>query len=89
MFPLASMSRLPLRPTKPPIQWVLTTHPHLVPTSRMSMSNISSPIRERMAVAGQFYFFTLSLLYILTKYMERGIYTSKKLIINLYNKLIL
>jgi hypothetical protein len=57
-FPLASMSRPALGPTQPPVQWVLevlspgvkggrgvmlTTHPHLVPRSRMSRSYTSSP----------------------------------------------
>jgi hypothetical protein len=51
IFPLASVSRPALEPTRPPAQWVpgvlspglnrgrdvtLTTHPHLVPRSRMS-----------------------------------------------------
>jgi hypothetical protein len=51
IFPLASLSRPALSPTQPPIRWVpevlspgvkhgrgvpLTTHPHLVPRSRMS-----------------------------------------------------
>jgi hypothetical protein len=34
----------------------LTTHPHLVPRSRMSRSYISSPLGVCMAVAGQLYF---------------------------------
>jgi hypothetical protein len=53
IFPLASASRPVLRPTQPPVQWApgvlcprlkrgrgvtLTTHPHLVPRSRMSRS---------------------------------------------------
>jgi hypothetical protein len=57
-FPLASVSRSALGPTQPPVQWAsgvlspavkrgrgvtLTTHPHLVPRSRMSRSYTSSP----------------------------------------------
>jgi hypothetical protein len=57
IFPLASVSRPALGPTQPPVQWVpgvlspgvkrglgvtLTTHPHLVPRSRMSRSYTSS-----------------------------------------------
>jgi hypothetical protein len=57
-FSQASVSRLALGPTQPPVQWVprvlspglkrgrgvtLTTHPHLVPRSRMSRSYTSSP----------------------------------------------
>jgi hypothetical protein len=70
-FPLASVSRPAIRPTQTPIQWVpggrflgvkrslyvtLTTHPHLVPRSRMNRRYISSPIGVFMAAAGQFYF---------------------------------
>jgi hypothetical protein len=55
---LSSVSRPALRPTQPPVQWApgvlspgvkhgqgvtLTTHPHLMPRSRMSRSYISSP----------------------------------------------
>jgi hypothetical protein len=48
-----------LRPTQPPIQWVpgilslcvtLTTHPHLVPRSRMSMSYTSSPPQRLLKI---------------------------------------
>jgi hypothetical protein len=57
-FPLASVSRPALEPTQPPVQWVLgvlspglkrgrgvtlTTHPRLVPRSKMSRSYTSSP----------------------------------------------
>jgi hypothetical protein len=57
-FPLSSVSRPALGPTQPPVQWVpgvlspgvkrgrgvmLTTHPYLVPRSRMSRSYTSSP----------------------------------------------
>jgi hypothetical protein len=53
LYPLSRMSRLALGPTQPPVQWVpgvlspglkrgrgvtLTTHPHLVPSLRMSSS---------------------------------------------------
>jgi hypothetical protein len=62
---LASESRPALRPTQPPVQWVpgnpfngakrgrgvtLTTHPHLVPRSRLSRSNISSPPKRHHGV---------------------------------------
>jgi hypothetical protein len=55
IFPLTSVSRPDLRPTQPPVQWVpgvlspglkrdrgvtLTTHPHLVPRSRMSRKHL-------------------------------------------------
>jgi hypothetical protein len=58
IFLFASVSRLALRPTQPPIQWVLgvpslgvksscgmmlTTHPHLVPRSITSWSYSSCP----------------------------------------------
>jgi hypothetical protein len=58
IFPVASVSRPPLGCTQPPVQWVpgvlspglkrgrgvtLTTHPHIMPRSRMSRSYTSSP----------------------------------------------
>jgi hypothetical protein len=58
IFPVASVSRLALGSTQPPVQWIpkvlsprvkcsqgvtLATHPHLVPRSRMSRSYTSSP----------------------------------------------
>jgi hypothetical protein len=64
IFPVTSVSRPALGPTLPPIQWVpgilswgakrgrgvtLTTHPHLVPRSRMSRSYTSSPPSATMA----------------------------------------
>jgi hypothetical protein len=65
IFP--SVSRPALGPTQPPMQWVpgilsagvkrgrgvtLTTHPHLVPRSRMSKSYNSSPPKRLMACSG-------------------------------------
>jgi hypothetical protein len=71
IFLLAPASRPALGPTQPPIQWVpgvlspgvkrgrgvmLTTHPHLVPSLRMSRSYASSPPHvPPWRVAGQFY----------------------------------
>jgi hypothetical protein len=62
IFLLASVSRLALGPTQPPIQWapgvkrglgvMLTIHPHLVPRSRMSRSNTSSPSGASIACSG-------------------------------------
>jgi hypothetical protein len=64
--PLASVSRPVLRPTQPPVQWVqgvlspgvkcgrivtLTTHPHMVSSSRMSRSYTSSPSWRLYGVA--------------------------------------
>jgi hypothetical protein len=64
------VSRPALRPTQPTIQLVpvvlspgikrgrsvtLTTHPHLVPRSRMSRSYTSSPLWRLYGVAGQLY----------------------------------
>jgi hypothetical protein len=64
ILPLASVSIPALGPTQPPVQWVpgvlspglkcgrgetLSTHPHLVPRSRMSRSYISSPPRAFVA----------------------------------------
>jgi hypothetical protein len=66
-FPLASVSWPALRLTQLPVQWVsgllppglkrgrgvtLTTHPHIVPRSRMSRSYISSPPSAFMACSG-------------------------------------
>jgi hypothetical protein len=57
ILPIASVSRPAMGPTQPPVQWVpevlspgvkggrrvtLTTHPHLVPRSKMSRSYTSS-----------------------------------------------
>jgi hypothetical protein len=67
IFPLSSLSRQPLGPTQPPVQWVpgvlspgvkrgrgvmLFTHPHLVPRSWMSRSYTSSPPSASMACRG-------------------------------------
>jgi hypothetical protein len=67
-FPLASVSRPALGPTQPPVQWVpevlspglkcgrgvtLTTHPHLVPRSRMSRSFTPPPQEPSWRVVGQ------------------------------------
>jgi hypothetical protein len=64
---LASVSRPALGPTQSPVQWVpgvlssglkrgrgvtLTTHPHLVPMSRMSRSYTSSPPSAYVACSG-------------------------------------
>jgi hypothetical protein len=60
IFPLASVSRPALGPTQPPVHWILgvkrgrgvtlTTHPHLVPRSRMSRSYTSSPHKRLRSV---------------------------------------
>jgi hypothetical protein len=67
IFPLASVSRPALGPTQPSVQRVpgvlspglkrcrsvtLTTHPHLVPRSRMSRRYNSSPPSASMACSG-------------------------------------
>jgi hypothetical protein len=67
MFPLASVSRPALGPTQRPVCWVLgvlspglkrvlgvvlTTHPHLVPRSRMSRSYTSSHPCSSMVCCG-------------------------------------
>jgi hypothetical protein len=67
IFPLTSVSRPALGPTQTPIQWVpavlsaglkrdrgvtLTTHPHLVPRSKMSRSYTSSPPSSFVACSG-------------------------------------
>jgi hypothetical protein len=69
IFSVASASRPALGPTQPPVLWVpgvlssglkrgrgvsLTTHPYLVPSSRMSTSYTSSPPSAFMACSGQF-----------------------------------
>jgi hypothetical protein len=66
-FLLVSVSRPALGPTQPPVQWVpgvlspgvkrcrgvtLTTHPHLVPRSRMSKSCTYSPLKRLHGVCG-------------------------------------
>jgi hypothetical protein len=67
VFPLTSVSRPALGPTQPPVQWVpgvlspglkrgrgvtLTTHPHLVPRSKMRRSYTSSPPSASVACSG-------------------------------------
>jgi hypothetical protein len=70
-FPVASVSRPAVGPTRFPVQWVprvlslgvkhgwgvvLTTHPHLVPRSCMSKSYTSSPfLHLHMCVVGLLY----------------------------------
>jgi hypothetical protein len=75
IFFLLSVSRPGLRPTQPRIQWVLgvlsrckawrgvtlTTHPHLVPRSRMNRGYTSSPLGACMAVTGQLYWTVLTI----------------------------
>jgi hypothetical protein len=66
IFPLTSVSRPSLLSTQPPVQWILrvlsqglkpgrgvrlTTHPHLVPMSRMSATYISSPPKQLHGVS--------------------------------------
>jgi hypothetical protein len=73
IFPLTSVCRPALGPTQPPVQWVtgvpslgvkrgrgvtLTTHPHLVPRSRMSRSYTFSPPSAFMACRGTALLFT-------------------------------
>jgi hypothetical protein len=65
IFPLTSVSRPTLGPTQPPVRWVLgvfspglkrgrgvmlTTHHHLVPSSRMSRSYTSSPSKRLLNI---------------------------------------
>jgi hypothetical protein len=65
IFPVGSVSRPTLGPTQPPVQWVpgilspgvkrgrgvtLTTHPHLVPKSRMKKNCTSSPLKRLRGV---------------------------------------
>jgi hypothetical protein len=67
IFPVVSVSRQVLGPTQPSVRWVpgvlspgvkrgrgvtLTTHPHLVPRSRMSRSYTSSLPSASMACSG-------------------------------------
>jgi hypothetical protein len=83
IFPLSSVSRPALGPTQPPVQWVpevlspgvkrgrgvtLTTHPHLVPRSRMSRNYNSSQLSEFMACSGT----ALSLIGTLADYKSKS-----------------
>jgi hypothetical protein len=77
IFPVASVSRPALRLTQSLIQWVLevlsqgvkrgrgvtlTTHPHLVPRSRINRSTtLPLSLDASMSVARQVYFFTFTL----------------------------
>jgi hypothetical protein len=71
-FSLAPLSRPDLRPTQPPIQWVLgvrriwgvtlTTHLHLVLRSRMSRYSIPSSPWCLHGIARQLYFYILFIL---------------------------
>jgi hypothetical protein len=75
--PLTSVSRPALGPTQPPVQWVprvlspvvkrgrgvtLTTHPDLVPRSRMSRSYTSSPTKPLRGVQWDSFIFIITLL---------------------------
>jgi hypothetical protein len=87
IFPLTSVSRPALGPTQPPVQWVpgvlspglkrsrgvtLTTHPHLVPRSRMSRSYTSSPPSAFMACSGTALVLAVySVLNVINKYILR------------------
>jgi hypothetical protein len=79
---LTAVSRSALRSTQPPILWVpgvlspgvkrgrsvtLTTHPHLVPRSRMSGA-IPLPLIACMAIVGRLYFVLLYSSW----YLDRG-----------------
>jgi hypothetical protein len=87
IFPLSSVSRQALGSTQPPVQWVkvihspgvkrgrgvtLTTHPLVVPRSRMSRSN-TFPLRLHRRVVRVL--FTILPLYANTRRKERNIRT--------------
>jgi hypothetical protein len=79
IFPVASVSRPALGPTQRPVQWVpevlspglkrgrgvtLTTHPYLVPRSRMSRSYTSCPPKRLHGVWWDSFSFYISALYL-------------------------
>jgi hypothetical protein len=93
IFPLSSISRPALGPTQPPVQWVpgvlspgvkrgrgvmLTTHPHLVPRSRMSRSYNSSPPSACMACRGTALLYLLYRLHKGWKFLELNVHNYRQ-----------